>query len=153
MSLIRAEYIWIDGNKPTATLRSKTKILDGPTSSLEDVPLWGFDGSSTMQAEGHDSDRLLRPIYYVPDPIRRGDNILVMNEVRLPDGSVHESNTRLTWSSCKKSIKTMSPGSALSRSIPFFEAARPWVGRRGAIPRPRDRSIAVLVPMRSLAGK
>jgi hypothetical protein len=28
MSMIRAEYIWIDGNKPTQKLRSKTKVIE-----------------------------------------------------------------------------------------------------------------------------
>ena len=42
----KAEYIWIDGTEPTARLRSKTKILpDGA-----ELPIWGFDGSSTEQA-------------------------------------------------------------------------------------------------------
>ena len=48
---ICAEYIWIDGQKPTAKLRSKTKIVDGPVKSLSELPDWGFDGSSTSQAE------------------------------------------------------------------------------------------------------
>ena len=39
----RAEYIWIDGQKPTAKLRSKTKIVE----TGEELPVWGFDGSST----------------------------------------------------------------------------------------------------------
>ncbi len=44
----RAEYIWIDGQQPTAKLRSKTKIVpDG-----DEPPIWGFDGSSTEQAPG-----------------------------------------------------------------------------------------------------
>ena len=30
MSKVKAEYIWIDGYEPTANLRSKTKIVDGP---------------------------------------------------------------------------------------------------------------------------
>ena len=47
-----AEYIWLDGRKPTAKLRSKTKIIDGPIEKLEQIPVWGFDGSSTEQAEG-----------------------------------------------------------------------------------------------------
>ena len=52
----RAEYIWIDGRKPTALLRSKTKIVpDG-----EEPPIWGFDGSSTEQAPGEASDCVLR---------------------------------------------------------------------------------------------
>ena len=105
MGKLKAEYIWMDGNKPTATLRSKTKIVDGPVKSLDDVPMWGFDGSSTMQADGHDSDRLLKPVCYVSDPVRKGDNILVMNEVLLPDGSVHETNTRAHLVEIQKKFK------------------------------------------------
>ena len=29
MNHCKAEYIWIDGNMPTAKLRSKTKIIEG----------------------------------------------------------------------------------------------------------------------------
>jgi Glutamine synthetase, beta-Grasp domain. len=50
MSKVRAEYIWMDGHEPTQKLRSKTKVISGPVGSLEDLPLWGFDGSSTNQA-------------------------------------------------------------------------------------------------------
>ena len=94
MSKVKAEYIWMDGHEPTQKLRSKTKVLDGPLNGLEDLPLWGFDGSSTMQAEGHDSDCMLKPVNFISDPIRGGDNILVMCEVLNADGSVHPSNTR-----------------------------------------------------------
>ena len=52
MSKVKAEYIWIDGYEPTANLRSKTKIVDGPVEGLEQLPDWGFDGSSTLQADG-----------------------------------------------------------------------------------------------------
>ena len=62
MSKVLAEYIWIDGQRPTAKLRSKTKVLDAKVKSLADIPEWGFDGSSTYQAEGHFSDLLLRPV-------------------------------------------------------------------------------------------
>ena len=67
--------------RPTQKLRSKTKVLNGPVNSIEDLPLWGFDGSSTNQAEGNDSDCMLKPVYKVPDPIRGGEDILVMCEV------------------------------------------------------------------------
>ena len=44
----KAEYIWVDGQKPTAKLRSKGKVVpDG-----EEPPIWAFDGSSTNQATG-----------------------------------------------------------------------------------------------------
>src|SRR6478609_6269795 len=68
----KAEYIWIDGTDPTARLRSKTKVLaDGA-----DLPIWGFDGSSTNQAPGSNSDCVLQPVFSCPDPIRGGDHKL-----------------------------------------------------------------------------
>ena len=94
MAKIKAEYIWIDGQKPTAKLRSKTKIVDGPVKNLGDIPEWGYDGSSTYQATGHFSDLLLRPVKIVPDPLHGNDDLLVLCEVLNPDGSVHWSNTR-----------------------------------------------------------
>ncbi len=94
MSKIMAEYIWLDGAKPTAQLRSKTKVIEGHVSTLADIPEWGFDGSSTQQAEGHFSDCLLRPVHFVKDPIRGEPHLLVMCEVFKADGSIHPSNTR-----------------------------------------------------------
>ncbi len=90
-----AEYIWIDGAIPTRTLRSKTRAVNvGNNPKPEDFPEWSFDGSSTMQAEGDDSDCLLDPVFVCKDPIRGEGNFLVMCEVLNPDGSAHESNSR-----------------------------------------------------------
>jgi len=95
MALI-AKYIWIDGNEPTQKLRSKTKIMPEPAGeiSLADFPGWVFDGSSTNQAEGDSSDCLLKPVSFVPDPIRGGGCYLVLCEVYSPDNTPHPSNAR-----------------------------------------------------------
>ena len=37
MSKIKAEYIWMDGHTPTQKLRSKTTIIDGPVTNLEQL--------------------------------------------------------------------------------------------------------------------
>ena len=87
------EYIWLDGYKPEPNLRSKTKILSYISSDPKDLPLWGFDGSSTQQAEGKNSDCVLKPVKVVNDPTRK-DARLVLCEVLNPDGTPHESNTR-----------------------------------------------------------
>ncbi|MCB1782990.1 MAG: glutamine synthetase beta-grasp domain-containing protein [Alphaproteobacteria bacterium] len=90
-----AEYIWLDGAVPTRFMRSKARVVNvGANPSIEDFPEWSFDGSSTNQAEGHDSDCTLQPVYYVPDPIRGEGNFLVMCEVYNPDGTPHKSNSR-----------------------------------------------------------
>jgi glutamine synthetase len=90
----KLEYIWLDGYEPTPNLRSKTKIVafDGEPT-LEDVPVWNFDGSSTRQAEGSSSDCFLQPVALFPDPAR-ANAMLVMCEVLLPDGVPHPSNSR-----------------------------------------------------------
>lgn len=43
-----------------------------------DLPVWNFDGSSTQQADGHNSDTFLMPRAIYKDPFRRGNHILVM---------------------------------------------------------------------------
>ncbi len=48
----KLEYLWLDGYKPIANLRSKTKVveLDDFNGEVEKLPEWNFDGSSTDQA-------------------------------------------------------------------------------------------------------
>jgi glutamine synthetase len=53
--VVLAEYLWLDGAKPTAGMRSKTRIIDNskkPQMTIMDFPEWNFDGSSTYQAPG-----------------------------------------------------------------------------------------------------
>jgi glutamine synthetase len=91
----KLEYIWLDGYKPTQSLRSKTRVERDFSGKLEDCPMWNFDGSSTEQAAGNASDCLLKPVAIFPDP-GRDNAYLVMTEVLNADGSVHESNGRAT---------------------------------------------------------
>lgn len=95
MSKHKLEYIWLDGYKPTQSLRGKTMIVEDFSGKLEDAKQWSFDGSSTEQATGDSSDCLLQPAYVIPDPDRFGGNgWLIMCEVLNPDGTPHESNGR-----------------------------------------------------------
>ncbi len=89
-----AEYIWLDGAEPVQKLRSKTRTIEVPaTLSANNFPIWNFDGSSTNQAEGGDSERLLNPACVVKDP-QRPNCFLVLCEVNNPDNTHHESNKR-----------------------------------------------------------
>jgi glutamine synthetase len=91
----KLEYIWLDGYKPTQSLRSKTQVRENFGGTLEECPMWSFDGSSTLQADGSSSDCLLKPVAIFPDPGRK-NSYLVMTEVLNADGSPHESNGRAT---------------------------------------------------------
>ncbi len=94
MAKYKLEYIWLDGYTPVANLRSKTLVKDFDSfPTLDKLPNWGFDGSSTRQAEGHSSDCVLKPVACYPDPTRE-NGVLVLSEVYLTDGTPHPSNSR-----------------------------------------------------------
>jgi glutamine synthetase len=96
MPKYKLEYIWLDGYEPVPNLRSKTTIKEFDSfPALEELPMWGFDGSSTRQAEGHSSDCGLKPVAVYPDSTRK-NGALVMAEVMLPDGKPHPTNSRAT---------------------------------------------------------
>ena len=121
---IKAEYIWVDGTEPTALLRSKTKILSeaGPVESL---PIWGFDGSSTNQAPGKASDCVLRPVFSCPDPIRGGDDILVLAEVLLTDLTPHPTNTRASLVELVSKYADQEPLFGIEQEYTLFKGSRP----------------------------
>jgi len=92
-----AEYIWLDGSQPTQGIRSKTRVVEVPDHPTPtDFPSWSFDGSSTEQAEGSDSDCLLEPVRVVDDPLRGPGNFLVLCEVFNADGTAHATNRRFS---------------------------------------------------------
>jgi glutamine synthetase len=86
-----AEYVWIDAQ---SELRSKTMTLDARPTSVEELREWNFDGSSTGQAPGDNSDVYLRPVKFWKDPFRLGDNIIVMCECWNADGTPNKFNFR-----------------------------------------------------------
>lgn len=95
MEKYKLEYIWLDGYTPVPYMRSKTQIKEFTSfPKLEELPWWGFDGSSTRQAEGRSSDCMLKPVAVYPD-VTRKNGVLVMCEVYMPDKKTpHPTNTR-----------------------------------------------------------
>ena len=93
---VKLEYVWLDGYKPEPNLRSKVKIIEvNSKEDLENIPEWGFDGSSTKQAEGHFSDCYLKPVRgYVKSSISEYCTVYVLCEVLNSDGKPHETNDR-----------------------------------------------------------
>ena len=131
MAKIKAQYIWIDGQTPVAKLRTKTKIIHEHIRLLEDIPFWGFDGSSTKQAEGENSDCMLKPASFFKDPIRGGDNILVLCEVLNPDGTPHKSNTRAELCEVANMYKDEEAWFGIEQEYTFYEGLKPlgWPDR------------------------
>ena len=137
MKRILAEYIWMDGHEPTQKLRSKTKVLDNVVSSVQDLPSWGFDGSSTNQAIGSDSDCMLKPVYKIPDPIRGGSNLLVMCEVMNPDGTPHISNTRSHLAYINEKFSNKEAWFGIEQEYTLIEGRNPLGWPEGGYPAPQ----------------
>jgi len=112
MTLI-AEYIWIGGNNE---LRSKTRILEHVTifdnndynnsqtgkidTSKISFPDWNYDGSSTDQASGNDSEIVIKPRSIFRNPFFQSETklydryYLVICDTYLPNGLPLPNNQR-----------------------------------------------------------
>jgi glutamine synthetase len=103
---ILLEYIWIDGSNE---LRSKIKIMEWDTDKnieITMIPEWNFDGSSTSQAEGKDSDVIIRPCALYLNPfVNYMRGYFVMCDCWNKDGTPHETNHRVklveTFNKCE----------------------------------------------------
>nr|XP_006137221.1 glutamine synthetase-like [Pelodiscus sinensis] len=95
--MVLVTYIWIDGSGEG--VRCKTRTMDQEPKCIEDVPEWNFDGSSTDQAEGSNSDMFLVPVSMFRDPFCLDPNKLVLCEVLKYNRKPAETNLRRT---CKK---------------------------------------------------
>lgn len=83
------------GTRQIANWSSLTlQTLSKPVSSVDELPEWNFDGSSTGQAGGDNSDVYLRPVATFPDPFRGGENIIVLCETWDSDGTPNKFNFR-----------------------------------------------------------
>ncbi|MCH7593170.1 MAG: glutamine synthetase beta-grasp domain-containing protein [Chloroflexi bacterium] len=129
----KAEYIWIDGTLPTAKMRSKTKVL----SDGADPDIWGFDGSSTQQATGNNSDVVLNPVLVLPDPIRGGDHKLVMCETLLTDLTPHPSNTRAACVAASEKYASFEMWFGIEQEYTYFDGVKPLGWPKDGFPAPQ----------------
>ncbi|KAI0472736.1 glutamine synthetase [Xylariaceae sp. FL0804] len=128
-----AEYIWIDSE---GNVRSKSKtLLEIPKSGEfkpEDLPIWNFDGSSTDQAPGDNSDVYLRPAAVFPDPIRGTPNILVLAECWNADGSPNKYNYRHECAKLMETHAEHKPWFGLEQEYTLFDMdGRPYGWPKG----------------------
>lgn len=101
-----AEYVWMDAR---GKLRSKARTLKSPPKSVSDLPNWNYDGSSTGQAPGEDSEVTIHPAAFYPDPFRGAPHILVMTDTYTPQGEPIPTNTRFECARAMESAKDLVP--------------------------------------------
>jgi glutamine synthetase len=129
----QAEYIWIDGTEPSPLLRSKTRVVEDG----KEPGIWGFDGSSTNQATGDDSDCVLQPVFVCQDPLRAEGAKLVMCEVLLTDMSPHATNTRRKSAELAEKYADQEPVFGIEQEYTFFQYGRPMGWPESGFPAPQ----------------
>jgi len=115
------EYIWIDHKGEP---RSKTRVISNSSDKEKkdvEVPLWNFDGSSTGQASGNNSEIILRPIAAYPDPFRGNDCIMALCETLNTDMTPHPSNTRHAANEIFKKYNDCEPLFGLEQEFFLFK--------------------------------
>jgi len=104
---VLAEYVWLDAHQ---TPRSKTMTMTCAPRNVKDLRIWNYDGSSTEQAEGHNSEVLLHPRRIFKDPFRGAPHILVMCDVyNAWDGKPSIGNTRAECAEIMEKYKKHDP--------------------------------------------
>merc|ERR1719282_80191 len=118
---VLAEYVWLDAHQ---VARSKTKTLTTAPKSVADLPVWNYDGSSTEQAEGHNSEINLVPRAIFKDPFRGAPHVLVLADcynawddqpaignTRAACSEVHNKYAKLdAWYGIEQEYTLMKPG-------------------------------------------
>lgn len=114
MEPVILEYIWLDSKN---NFRSKTKITSvyNPMDA-DNLPIWNYDGSSTGQAVGSDSEIFLKPVAVFKDPFRK--NII-------------DYKCLLVWCDMLDKTKNYLSNSKrmfAQKIFEKFEAEEPWFG-------------------------
>jgi len=118
---VLAEYVWLDAYQVP---RSKTKVLTKRPNSVADLPVWNYDGSSTEQAEGSNSEINMKPKALFEDPFRGYPHVLVLTDVynawddqpaigntRAACAAVHEKYAKHdAWYGIEQEYTLMKPG-------------------------------------------
>lgn len=115
------------------------QTLDLPVvTSPDQLPEWNYDGSSTNQAPGHDSEVIVKPRAIFKDPFRRGDNILVLCDTYTPQGKPLPTNTRAHAAEVFEKAKDHKPWFGLEQEYCLFTPDRwPLGWPKGGFPGPQ----------------
>lgn len=117
---LQALYIWLGGS---GELRSKTKTIFHDGKTITQLPIWNYDGSSTGQATGSNSEVFLKPVCVYKDPFRRGNNILVWCESVFPDTKEPiPTNTRHACNELMNKVADQEPWFGLEQEYTLFQA-------------------------------
>lgn len=134
----QVEYVWID-----ADLNTRSKCRTVPTSdsvSVDKMPSWTYDGSSTGQAPGEDSDVILKPCALFKDPFRpTGGNLLALCETYTPEGEPIPTNYRAAAAATFEKYHDEIPWFGIEQEYTLFniDGVTPLGWPKGGFPGPQ----------------
>eukprot|EP00762_Andalucia_godoyi_P005026 ANDGO_01481.mRNA.1 Glutamine synthetase root isozyme B len=121
LDVYQAEYVWVGGSGRDIRSKCKTVPKSVPATP-EALPIWNFDGSSTGQAPGNDSEVLLKPQRIFKDPFRGGDNVIVICDCYKPDMTPLPGNTRVFAERVFAQKKELEPWFGMEQEFALFSA-------------------------------
>lgn len=123
---VQVMYVWIDGSGEG--LRAKTKTMNIVPKKADDCPEWNYDGSSTGQAEGSNSDVYLKPIRLFNDPFRGGNNKIVLCETYNYKGVETRTNLRRQCDEIMTRAKDLEPWFGIEQEYTLLDKDRHPLG-------------------------
>ncbi|XP_028966824.1 glutamine synthetase 2 cytoplasmic [Galendromus occidentalis] len=133
---VQVTYIWIDGTGQG--LRCKTRTVDAEPTKPRDLPIWNFDGSSTGQSSGKNSDVYLYPVAIYKDPFLGGPNKLVMCETYTFDKLPHPTNKRSPCAEAAEACKAEKPWFGIEQEYTLLDVdGHPYMWPKQGFPGPQ----------------
>jgi len=116
-----AEYVWVDA---AGVPRSKTKTLSKKPYDVDCLPVWNFDGSSTEQSPGENSDVYLVPRRIFRDPFRGGSNVMVLAECFTYEMEPAIGNNRAACAAIMEQYASMDPWFGIEQEYTLMKSTK-----------------------------
>lgn len=127
---VLAEYVWLDAHQIP---RSKTMTCTSKPRKVSDLRVWNYDGSSTEQAEGHNSEVLMHPRAIFDDPFRGEPHVLVLAEVyNAWDNKPSIGNTRARCAEMMEKYKALEPWFGIEQEYTLMKPGK--IGEAPTVP-------------------
>jgi len=127
---VMAEYVWLDAHQNP---RSKTKVMTARPTKVSDLGDWNYDGSSTEQAEGHNSEINIKARALFEDPFRGYPHVMVLCDAyNAWDDAPAIGNTRVACAEIHEKYKKHDAWYGIEQEYTLMKPGK--VGERAAIP-------------------
>lgn len=151
MTAVRVSYVWLSGKDTHHDIRGKDRTLYFSDAQLKmsneellssgAFPIWNFDGSSTEQAKGLDTEILIHPVRVFTSPLTKYADVkryVVLSECFLANGEPTPDNTRyIARQVFAADTKDLKPWFGMEQEYVLMKNDRPYGWPEGGYPAPQ----------------